>query len=148
MRKPKVLISSCLLGLPCRYDGKSKLWEDMDAIEEEYEVIGVCPEELGGLETPRERAEIYLGRVYTEDGFDVTYEFEYGADIALSIAKGHCVKCAIMKDKSPSCGCGQIYSGEFDGTLVEGDGVTTRVLKEAGIPVIPASRAKEELLNK
>lgn len=147
MRKPKILISNCLLGIPCRYDGKSKLWEDLDAIEEKYELIGVCPEELGGLETPREKAEIYLGRVYTEDGFDVTYEYEYGADIALNIAKGHCVKCAVFKDRSPSCGCGQIYNGDFDGTLVEGDGVTTTLFKANGIEVIPASQAKERLLK-
>ena len=103
------------------------------------------PEELGGLETPREPSEIFLGRVLTKSGRDVTYEYDYGADVVLSIVKGHAITKALMQDRSPSCGCGVIHNGKFDGGLVEGDGVTVKLLKANGVEVIPASRAEELL---
>ncbi|MBR3719445.1 MAG: DUF523 domain-containing protein [Firmicutes bacterium] len=145
MRKKKILISNCLLGIPCRYDGSCKKIDCLDALEDRYNLIGVCPEELGGLETPREPAEIFLGRVLTKSGRDVTYEYDYGADVVLSIAKGHAITRAILQDRSPSCGCGVIHNGKFDGGLVEGDGVTTKLLKANGIEVIPASEAEKLL---
>ena len=146
MRKKKILISNCLLGIPCRYDGTCKTLDCLEELEDKYNLIGVCPEELGGLETPRDPAEIFLGRVITKNGLDVTYEFDYGADIALNIAEGHSIKTAVLMDRSPSCGCGVIHNGKFDGGLVEGDGVTAAKLKASGIEVIPASEVKEKLL--
>ena len=145
MRKKKILISNCLLGIPCRYDGSCKKIDCLDALEDRYNLIGVCPEELGGLEPPREPAEIFLGRVLTKSGRDVTYEYDYGADVVLSIAKGHAITRAILQDRSPSCGCGVIHNGKFDGGLVEGDGVTTKLLKANGIEVIPASETEKLL---
>lgn len=145
MRKKKILISNCLMGIPCRYDGSCKKAGFLEELEDRYCLVGVCPEELGGLETPREPAEIYNGRVITRSGRDVTYEYEYGAELALSIAKGHSVKLALMQDRSPSCGCGVIHNGLFDGGLKEGDGIAVKVLKSAGIEVLPASRAEELL---
>ena len=145
MRKKKLLISNCLLGIHCRYDGSCKKIDCLDALDEKYNLIGVCPEELGGLETPREPSEIFLGRVLTKSGRDVTYEYDYGADVVLSIVKGHAITKALMQDRSPSCGCGVIHNGKFDGGLVEGDGVTVKLLKANGVEVIPASRAEELL---
>ena len=81
----------------------------------------------------------------TKSGRDVTYEYDYGADVVLSIVKGHAITKALMQDRSPSCGCGVIHNGKFDGGLVEGDGVTVKLLKANGVEVIPASRAEELL---
>ena len=81
----------------------------------------------------------------TKSGRDVTYEYDYGADLTLSIAKGHAITKALMQDRSPSCGCGVIHNGKFDGGLVEGDGVTVKLLKANGIEVLPASEVEKLL---
>lgn len=134
-----ILVSSCLLGEPCRYDGKS--YRDEDTIEylKEKEYIKVCPEVLGGLETPRDPAEkqIINGevRIVNCKGVDVTMQFLKGAEETLKIAKeNHCNK-AILKAKSPSCGCGKIYDGSFTGRLIEGNGITAELLIKEGITI-------------
>ncbi len=142
MRKKKLLVSNCLLGIPCNHAGSHSKLDCLEELDELYNLIGVCPEEIGGLETPREHAEIYLNRVITQTGRDVTYECEYGADLTLNIAKGHAISCALLQDYSASCGCGYIYNGQFNGGLTKGDGLTARLLKANGIEVIPASKAK------
>lgn len=98
-------------------------------------MIPVCPEQLGGLATPRAVAEIKDGRVINQDGKDVTAEFRQGAGEVLKIAKFYDIRGAILKQKSPSCGCGKIYDGTFSGVVIEGDGLTTKLLKENGIKV-------------
>lgn len=142
----KMLISACLLGVNCRYDGGNS--RDKDAIKRHQhdELVPVCPEEAGGLPTPRPAVEIVGGdgndvldgkaRVLTAEGVDKTEEFLKGAQIALELAQSEGATSVLLKSKSPSCGCGEIYDGTFSKTLSYGDGVTTALLKRHGIEVI------------
>lgn len=135
-----LLVSACLLGLPCRYDGASKPAPQVLALLEEHRLIPVCPEQMGGLPTPRPPAECRGNCVLNREGRDVTAEYARGAQFALELARLYGCQGAILKERSPSCGCGAIYDGSFSGTLVPGDGVTARLLKEHGIPVTGESR--------
>ncbi len=132
----KKICSACLLGVPCRYDGVSKPHEKVLALAKKEMLIPVCPEQLGGMATPRVSAERRGDHVVTHDGEDVTEKFVCGAQEVLRIAKLYDVKSAILKQRSPSCGCGKIYDGSFTGKVVKGDGVTTQLLKENGIDVL------------
>ena len=145
MRKPKILISSCLLGLPARYNGERQEHPMIEALEEKYELIAVCPETLGGLEIPRPPAEIIGRRVINKEGLDVTQEYEEGAQRALDIAKGLSIKIAVFKERSPSCGHGWIHDGTFTDGMVAADGVCTRLLIENGIEVLGESQIGELL---
>lgn len=139
------MVSACLVGLPCRYDGGAI--EDATVIEalRNGEAIPLCPEQLGGLMTPRVPCEIqggdgndvWQGTAHVVDcaGNDRTEEFCAGAKIALEFCQREQITEAWLKSRSPSCGCGQIYDGSFTGTLREGDGVTVAALKAAGISV-------------
>lgn len=140
--KKKAIISSCLLGVNCRYDGGNNKLPDekLAALREKYELIPVCPECYGGLTTPRVPSERRDGGVYSKVGVDVTAEFAKGADAALYLAKLLGAELAILKENSPSCGSGTIYDGSFTGTLTEGDGVTAELLKKQGITVIGESK--------
>jgi uncharacterized protein YbbK (DUF523 family) len=140
-----LIVSACLAGKPCRYDGEGKPNDEIVALYERGEAVLVCPEEMGGLTTPRVPSEIALGtgedvlngnaRVITKDGRDVTKEFMLGAQETLCTARSCGAKLAILKAKSPSCGCGMIYDGTFSGKLHEGDGVTAALLKRNGVEV-------------
>jgi len=130
------LCSACLLGLKCRYDGKSKSHKKVIKLATKETLIPICPEQLGGLSTPRKPAEQKSGRVITKNGDDVTTNFENGAKQVLELAKLYNIKSAILKQRSPSCGCGQIYDGTFSGAIIEGDGITTKFLKENGMAVL------------
>lgn len=130
------LCSACLLGIKCRYDGKSKPDEKVLNLATKEILIPVCPEQLGGLCTPRKPVEIKNNRAVTQDGSDVTPNFLQGARQVLKIAKLYDIKSAILKQRSPSCGCGQVYDGTFSKAVIEGDGITTRLLKENGVSVI------------
>lgn len=130
------LCSACLLGVRCRYDGKDALNKKVIMLLKTETLIPVCPEQLGGLPTPREPAEIRGGRVITRSGKDVTENFKRGAEETLKIAKLFGIKEAVLKQRSPSCGCGRIYDGTFSGKIIEGDGVTTTLLKKHGIMVV------------
>ncbi|MGV8169602.1 MAG: DUF523 domain-containing protein [Candidatus Nanoarchaeia archaeon] len=140
------LCSACLLGVKCRYDGKSKPNEKVIALSKKEVLIPICPEQLGGQATPRPNSEIKGGdglsvlngkaKVVEPDGNDVTKEFIEGAEEVLKIAKLYDIKEAILKQRSPSCGSGQNYDGTFTRTLIKGDGVTTALLKKNGIKVI------------
>ncbi|NCB42300.1 MAG: DUF523 domain-containing protein [Clostridia bacterium] len=145
MRKPKLLISSCLLGLPAKYNGERVIHPLIDALEEKYELIAICPETLGGLQIPREPAELRGSRVVSKSGQDVTSEYEKGAGVALDIAKGLSIKKAILKERSPSCGHGLIHDGTFTDGMVEGDGVCTKLFLENGIEVFRESDIEELL---
>ncbi len=136
--KKKALISSCLLGVNCRYDGgNNKLLEEkLDELREKYELIPVCAECYGGLTTPRVPSERRDGGVFSKEGEDVTEEFVKGAEAALYLAKLFGAELAVLKENSPSCGSGTIYDGTFSGTLTHGDGVTAELLKKHGITVI------------
>ena len=134
----KILVSHCLLGEPCRYDGASRL--DRQVLELHragHNLIPVCPEVLGGLDTPRAPAELQPdGRVVNEDGEDVTAAYRAGAEAALKIARETGCTLAVLKARSPSCGCGEVYDGTFTHTLKGGWGVAARLLMEAGITVM------------
>ncbi len=137
--KEKLLISACLLGEPCRYDGRSVYNERIGALSEKYELIPICPEVMGGLPTPRTPAEIIGERVINKDGIDVTDNYQRGAKAALEIAKKNNVKLALLKERSPSCGRGKVYDGSFCATLTDGDGVTAELLLSEGIEVLGES---------
>lgn len=130
------LCSACLLGINCRYDGKSKPIQKVLDLAKKEILIPVCPEQLGGLPTPREPAEQKGDRIITKSGRNVTDDFNRGAEQVLKLARLFDLKKAILKQKSPSCGCGKIYDGTFSDTLIEGDGVTAALLKKNGIKVI------------
>jgi uncharacterized protein YbbK (DUF523 family) len=112
-----VIVSACLAGLRCRYDGSKKACEAVMRLVAEGKAIPVCPEQLGGLPTPRLPAEIRGGRVVRQDGVDVTAEFSRGAEEVLKLAKLAGATTAILKARSPSCGSGKIYDGSFTGGL-------------------------------
>jgi uncharacterized protein YbbK (DUF523 family) len=130
-----ILISACLAGYPCRWDGQAKENARIVELVRQGRAIPVCPEQLGGLGTPRKPSEIREGRVFSSDGQDVTAQFEGGARAVLAIARKYGCAEAILKANSPSCGCGRVYDGSFSGALVDGDGIAARLLKEAGIKV-------------
>lgn len=134
-----ILVSACLLGCPCRYDGKSKPNERVLALMERHTLIPICPEQMGGLSTPRSPAERKGGGVLTESGIDVTEQYRRGAEEALRLAKLYGCTHAILKERSPSCGSGQIYDGSFSRTLIPGDGVAAALLKAHGITVLGES---------
>lgn len=130
------LCSACLLGIKCRYDATSKENDKVIELAKRETLIPVCPEQLGGLPTPREPTEIAGDRVLTKDGEDKTENFIRGAEETLRIAKLFGIKEAVLKQGSPSCGCGEVYDGSFSGNKTSGDGITTRVLKKEGINVV------------
>lgn len=130
------VVSACLAGINCRYDGKSKPCKKVIELVRKGKAIPVCPEQLGGLTTPRVPTEQKGNKVITKKGKDFTKEFNKGARESLKIAKLYKCKEAILKSKSPSCGCGEIYDGTFTGKLIKGDGVFTRLLKKNKIKVI------------
>ena len=132
----RILVSACLLGVRCRYDGAAKPCEKVLALAKDHVLIPVCPEQLGGLPTPREPAERRDGRIVTRDGGDVTAQYEKGAEETLRLFRVLSCDLAVLKSRSPSCGCGQIHDGTFTGGLIPGDGVTTRLLRENGVPVL------------
>lgn len=140
--KKKALISACLIGVNCKYSGGNNLLpeEKLQKLLDEYELIPVCPEAYGGLSTPRSPAERVGDRIISKDGKDVSKEYEKGAETALLLAKTFGAEIAILKENSPSCGCGTIYDGTFSGTLTDGDGVTAGKLKQNGISVIGESK--------
>ena len=138
-----VLISACLLGINCRYDGREKRYGEIDKIPENINLIPICPEQLGGLPTPRPPAERKGERVYNIEGKDVTENFIRGAEETLKTAEIFGCRYAILKEKSPSCGKGLVYDGSFGGVLVPGEGITAERLLKAGIKVIGESRITE-----
>ena len=136
------LISACLLGVSCRYDGLSKPLdaEIINALQARYHLIPVCPEIFGGLPTPRVPAEIGKDReVFRSDGVNVTKEYQKGAEEALRLARLFDCKVAILKERSPSCGSGVIYDGTFTGSKIHADGITAALLKKNGLTVIGES---------
>jgi len=132
----KYLISACLIGDNCKYDGGNNLNDIAKKLYDSKLALPVCPEELGGLPTPRIPAEIVEGAVVSEKGNDVTLEYNLGARIALKKALENNIKIAILQSRSPSCGSKSIYDGTFNGKLIPGEGVTTKLLRENGIKVI------------
>lgn len=136
----KILISACLLGVACRYDGRSKTHPLAAALGERHQLVPVCPEQLGGLPTPRTPSERRDRQVVMADGTDVTEQYRRGAQEALRLCRLFGCQAAILKERSPSCGAGAIYDGTFSGTLTEGWGITAELLQQNGIPVYGESQ--------
>lgn len=139
------LISACLCGVNCKYNGSNNYNEFCDNLFRSGKAILVCPEQLGGLPTPRVPSELLAsaeevlnedGKILTKDGRDVTKEFLKGAAEVNEIAKKLNIKCAILKDGSPSCGVNYIYDGYFNGGKIKGGGVTAELLSKNGIKVL------------
>lgn len=138
----RILVSACLLGACCRYDGGSKPCEKILALKDRHDLIPLCPEQLGGLPTPRPPAEIRGNRVVTRQGADVTGAYQKGAEETARLCALLRCDLAILKARSPSCGHGQVYDGTFSGALTAGDGITARLLLARGVPVL----TEEDLL--
>ena len=133
--KTRILVSACLLGENCKYNGGNNKNEDVMALRKYFTLIPVCPECFGNLPIPRLPSEIKDGRVLAKDGRDVTDAFVSGAEHTLYIAKEHNCPCAVLKERSPSCGFGTIYDGSFSGTLINGNGITADLLYQNEIQV-------------
>jgi len=141
-----IMMSACLTGVNCKYNGGSNLLPACKALADDEEVLLICPEELGGLPIPRSPSEIIGGGgedvlngqawVVNRDGEDITLHFIKGAEEVLQLARQHKVTLAILRRRSPSCGCGEIYDGSFTSTLRSGDGVCAALLKKNGISVV------------
>ena len=132
----KVLVSACLLGENCKYNGGNNYSARVEEFLRGKEVIPVCPEVLAGLDTPRTPIEIRDGIVYDRDGNCVDASVRRAVEQVLRGIEGQHIDCAILKSRSPTCGVKQVYDGTFSGRLVDGMGVLAQALKEAGIPVI------------
>ena len=145
--KKKLLVSACLLGECCRYDGKSKEYDRVLRLKDKYELVPVCPEVMGGLPVPRPGSEICFGRVVNTKGEDVTENFLKGANEALRIARENRITLALLKERSPSCGKGKIYDGSFSGKLIDGNGVTAGLLSDFGIKIFGESEIDLLLKN-
>lgn len=143
----KLLISKCLLGVPCRYDGQTNRLLLLERLAAKYELIPVCPEVDGGLSTPRLPSEIKDGSVFDSRGNDVTTYFQKGAKIAVEVAKAHGISKALLKAKSPSCGNHQVYDGSFRGVLVDGEGIAAAALRQAGIEVFNEDKIEKLLCD-
>ena len=137
-----ILVSACLVGINCKYSGGNNYNEKIFNLVKEGKAIPVCPEQWGGLETPRSPAEIKDGKVITCDNIDVTAEYKKGAEEVLNLAKKVGATKAILQERSPSCGCGKIYNGNFDKTLIDGNGITADLLMKNGIQVISSAEYK------
>lgn len=138
-----IIVSACLLGTACRYDGKSKVNTQVTDLLQKHTLIPVCAEIFGGLSTPRPPAEIVGNRVINSEGRDVTANYVRGANEVLRLARLYDAKIAILKERSPSCGSGRVYDGSFTGTLTDGDGICARLLKENGITVLGESEIEK-----
>ena len=135
------IVSACLAGINCRYDGKNSLNAFVAELVKRGEAVPVCPEQLGGAPTPRIPCEITVCesgavKVLSKDGRDMTQTFVKGAEKVLAIAKANRATKAILKSNSPSCGCGYVYDGTFTGTKIPGNGLTAQLLIDNGIEVM------------
>lgn len=139
----KILVSACLLGKNCKYNGGNNLNQGVLEFIEGHEVIGVCPEQLGGLSTPRLPAEIVAGVVTNKEGVSVDNEFRKGAQEALAVALENKVDLAILQSRSPSCGVKEIYDGSFSGKKIKGQGVFAKLLSAREIKVLDAEDVAE-----
>ena len=141
----KLMISACLLGTCCRYDGASKGHPLAGRLAEKHTLVPVCPEQMGGLPTPRPPSERLGDRVVSKLGADVTAQYRRGAEEALKLFRMlHC-DAAVLKERSPSCGSSGIYDGTFSKTLIPGDGVTAELFRAHGITVYGESQIADLL---
>ncbi|RKY50650.1 MAG: DUF523 domain-containing protein [Candidatus Neomarinimicrobiota bacterium] len=152
--KEKVIISGCLAGLHCRYDGGTHVLDRLLELSKRYDLVPVCPEQAGGLATPRIPCELQApvekilsgqGKILNRQGMDCTRAFIRGAGETLHIAHLLDIHKAILKEGSPSCGTRRIYDGTFTGKTVPGSGITAKVLSDAGIHIYSEEEIGEML---
>lgn len=143
--KEKLLISACLLGKNCKYNGGNNYVPAVEDLRDRYDLVPVCPECFGGLPIPHEPSERVGDRVLSRTGEDVTEAFRRGAEKTLETAEKHGAALALLKERSPSCGFGAVYDGTFTGTVVPGDGVAAELLAKNGVAVYGESRVRELL---
>lgn len=141
----KILISGCLLGYNCKYNGKNNYNKEIANLAEKFEIIPICPEVIGRLPIPRKPSEIIKGKVLTKDGDDFTDNFMFGAIETLKCATDNNCKYAILKSNSPSCGFGKIYDGTFSSVIVDGNGITAQILSDNGIKIYNENNFQELL---
>jgi uncharacterized protein YbbK (DUF523 family) len=142
---PFIIISACLCGEPCRYDGATHAVERFVHMARRGEALPVCPEVLGGLGVPREPCEILHGRVRTRSGKDCTEAFLLGAAKTLELGRQHGIRVAILKERSPSCGTSSIYDGSFSGTRTDGQGLTAALLRREGLTLFSEENVPDEV---
>ncbi|HEX2575529.1 MAG TPA: DUF523 domain-containing protein [Aquihabitans sp.] len=136
-RGPSLLVSACLVGVECNHRGAASARPAVAALADRFDLLPVCPEVEGGLPVPRDAAERTPGgRVVTVAGEDVTQAYRRGAEVAVTLARAQGVAGAVLKARSPSCGCHQVYDGTFTRTLVDGEGLTAAALRAAGYDVV------------
>ena len=143
--REKLLISACLLGRNCKYNGGNNYTPLVEALKARYDLVPVCPECFGGLPIPHEPSERVGDKVLSKSGEDVTEPFWRGAEKTLAAAIQQGVTRAVLKERSPSCGCGSIYDGTFTGTVVPGNGVAAELLLSRGVVIYGESRIGELL---
>ena len=143
--KEKLLISACLLGRNCKYNGGNNYTPLVEALKARYDLVPVCPECFGGLPIPHEPSERVGDKVLSKSGEDVTEPFRRGAEKTLAAAIQQGVTRAVLKERSPSCGSGSIYDGTFTGTVVPGNGVAAELLLSRGVVIYGESRIGELL---
>jgi len=141
MQQPPMIVSACLAGIHCRYNGDTEPFEGVVDLVRKGSAIPFCPEAYGGLATPRPPCEIREGRVVNKEGEDQTEQFHRGAEEGMRLAQLTGCTEAILKSRSPSCGCGEIYDGTFSSTVIPGNGVFADLLLKGGITV----RTEEDL---
>lgn len=139
----KIAVSSCLLGICCKYNGKSNYNKEICDLQKKHQLIPICPEVLGGLSTPRIPSEIIKDQVINQDGDNVTNNYILGANKAYQILKDNNVEVAILKSKSPSCGYGEIYDGTFSHSLIQGNGITSQFFLERNIKIYNENNFKD-----
>ena len=129
------LCSACLLGINCKYNGKNNSNDKIIELSKKETLIPVCPEQLGGMSTPRIPSEIKGDKVLSWNGLNITDKFEKGGNEVLKLAKLYDIKEFIGKQGSPSCGCGKIHDGTFSNKIMKGDGITISLLKKEGFKI-------------
>jgi uncharacterized protein YbbK (DUF523 family) len=142
------LVSACLAGVNCRYDGKNAKFKEIEKLVKDGKAIAICPEVITGLSIPRDSCEILVTddgekKVISRNNIDFTEAYKRGAQKTLNIVKAIGIHTAILKARSPSCGCGQVYDGKFSGTLINGNGITVELLLDNGIRVFTEENYKE-----
>lgn len=139
----KILVSACLLGENCKYNGGNNKCDEILELEEKHRLIPICPECFAGLTIPRVPSEIKGDKVFSKNGDDLTEKFKDGAEKALYVAQEAGCQIAILKERSPSCGFGKIYDGSFSGKVIDGNGIAAQLLYDNGIRIFGESQLKK-----
>lgn len=139
----KILVSACLIGTNCRYDGRSNLITEIEELKKHFEIVSLCPEVAGGLSIPRVPCERVKDKIISKNGIDCSEQYLKGANLAVKLIKQYNIKYALLKSNSPSCGNNYIYDGTFTRTLIEGQGLTAEMLNKNNVEVFNEVQIEE-----